>query len=621
MQVTNKNRKVSAPNDNKGHRRQSSSAAPVKGNVKQVELQTELVEKIEDLHNRVRQRAAGAFVKTFEQITQQAVNEGVFKLPKGQTKETYSLSLGLNVEFCLYINLWGHGAEPNPAYSEKMRVILHNIKANPELRDSLLTQSLSPGELTEMSSDEMASTELQAEKAQIIRETEKQHILLPETAPKFRKTHKGDELIEDSSHQFVNIGPAPQLSTRIHQQINKEESPDRMGSHSPTAFQPASFKPASRPLTVDTQARRGSAVNRRSSSGFDMNNVWSAIDSPSASRPLATPSTPGIRGPGAKADPEIDELLGPEDQEEPYSPMDYSMEPGMIWRGNLVMPAVAQFRASAKYAAGANLESRYPWTDLIGKVLWVEGRLPGNIANDYICNLRFSKTTDVSAITLVAEDGDKDQDGFSKLFEYFTTRNRWGVGKSPLAHTRDVYVIPLDAGDAPKPEFLNLLEDSAVPDNRTERMLLVVYIIKLTPPTFQEATATPSTQHGTNGATHAAPDSVLQPITNLPATNLPSITESATTTSDSPKTGIEAAEFVLGKEFISAPTVKMILAQAPNCGQEHFTHIRHCYQEDPRTMDDWELLVAALTARAEKRDKEEAEAAAAKQAQATSGSA
>ena len=613
MQIANKTRKVSTSTDNKGHRRQSSSAQ-VKGNTKQVELQTELVEKIEDLHNRVRQRAAGAFVKTFEQISQQAIDEGAFKLPKGQTKETYSLSLGLNVEFCLYINLWGHGAEPNPTYSEKMRVILHNIKANPELRDNLLTQSLSPGELTEMSSDEMASTELQAEKAQIIRETEKQHILLPEIAPKFRKTHKGDELIEDSSHQFVNVEAVPQLSTRIHEQITKEESPDRMGSHSPTAFQPASFKPSSRPLTVDTQGRRRSTMDRKSSSGFDMNNVWSSVDSPSASRPLATPSTPGIRGPGAKADPEIDELLGPEDQEEPYSPMDYSMEPGMIWRGNLVMPTVAQFRASAKYAAGANLESRYPWTDLIGKVLWVEGRIVGNIASDYICNLRFSKTTDVSVITLVAEDNDKDQDGFSKLFEYFTTRNRWGVGKSPLAHTRDVYVIPLDAGDAPKPEFLNLLEDSNVPDNRTERMLLVVYIIKLTTTTSQEATGL---QHGTNGASHASPDdAAAQSTSNISLSNVPNTAESSTTSGEPPKTGIEAAEFVLGKEFITAPTVKMILAQAPNCGQEHFTHIRHCYQEDPRTMDDWELLVAALTARAEKRDIEEA-AAAAKQAQAT----
>ena len=587
-------------------RRQSSTISQTKGSAKHVELQTELVERIEHLHNRVRQRAAGAFVRTFEQITKQALDEEKFKLPGRQTIAVFALALGLSVEFCLYINIWGHGSEPNPAYSEKMRVILHNVKANPELRDRLLNQSLSPSELTQMSSDEMASRELQAEKAQIIKETEKQHILLPEAAPKFRKTHKGEELIEDSTHQFLSTESAPQLSTRIHEKGTKEESPDRMGSHSPTAFQPTSFKQGINPLTVDTQARRKSTIERKQSSGFDMNNVWSSVDSPSAVRPIATPNTPGIKGPGAQADAEIDQLLG-NDEEEPYSPMDYTMEPGMIWRGNIIMPTVAVFQASAKYAAGANLEKQYPWTDVIGRTLWVEGRIPGEVASEYVCNLRWSKTTDVSIISLTPSDNPQDQQNFTKLFEYFTTRQRWGVGKSPLEHTRDVYIIPLESGTAPKPEFLNLLEDSAVEENRPNRMLLVVYIIKLTATTASSTAETPATPAQQTLASPAIPNQ--QPSSNGAAT-----TSATTPSTNHPipqdgtgKTGRPAADFILGPTLSSAPTISQILEQAPNCGERQFMHIRACYLEDPRTMTDWGLFVAALTLRADRTDAEVAQ--------------
>lgn len=550
-------------------------------------------------------------MKTFEQITQQALVEGTFKLPNRQTIAAFALGLGLSVEFCLYINIWGHGSEPNPAYSEKMRVILHNVKANPELRDRLLNQSLSPSDLTQMSSDEMASRELQAEKAQIIKETEKQHILLPEAAPKFRKTHKGEELIEDSTNHFVNTESAPQLSTRIHEKGTKEESPERMGSHSPTAFQPTSFKQNANPLTVDTQARRKSTTERKSSSGFDMNNVWSSVDSPSAARPMVTPNTPGIKGPGAKADPEIDQLLG-NDEEEPYSPMDYTMEPGMIWRGNIVMPTVAEFQANAKYAAGANLEKQYPWADVIGRTLWIEGRIQGDVASEYVCNLRFSKTTDVSIISLTPSDNTRDHQNFTKLFEYFTTRQRWGVGKSPLGHTRDVYIIPLESGNAPKPEFLNLLEDSAVGENRPNRMLLVIYIIKLTAPTTgtpatpaQQTVASPAiNQQASNGSVNITmPDVTSSVDTKSIATNGP-VLAIEPSQDGTGKKGREAAEFILGPVLSNAATVNHILTQALDCGEQQFMHIRACYLEDPRTMTDWPLLLTALTLRAQTTDAE-----------------
>ena len=81
-------------------------------------------------------------------------------------------------------------------------------------------------------------------------------------------------------------------------------------------------------------------------------------------------------GSQVQADADTEHLLKDEEpeDEEPYSPRDYDMDPGTVWRGVLSMASVAEFRGNEKHVAGANLSSVYPWSQLIPHALHIEGR-------------------------------------------------------------------------------------------------------------------------------------------------------------------------------------------------------------------------------------------------------
>jgi hypothetical protein len=616
----------------------------VRRDSKDVPLQAELVENIEDLHSKVRQRAATALVKMFEQRAKEAIKDGTLKLPAGQTWDSFGRRLGLTVEYSLYMNYWGHGSEPNPPYSERMRMILHNVKTNDELRDKLLGGTLTPHALTQLSSHEMARKELQEETAQIIKENDKQHLLIQESGPRIRRTHKGEELIIDETEPQQSTSEAPQnssVSRRTDTEGEREVSPERMSPQSPSRVELPDdiVKSPSKPLKIDTQTRAKRHPERKQSSTFNMDSVWSSVDSPSMARPIPVPNTPITTGPGAKADPEIDKLLKDEEDEEPYSPMDYEMEPGTIWRGNVLMPSIAEFHASAKYAAGANLSEVYPWQQLIGSPLSVEGRIQIDKASDYVCSLQWSKTTDVTVISLTPAEHAQDQAQFDKLFTYLTSRQRYGVGKSPVPNVRDIYIVPLEAGNAKKPDFIDLLEDCVLEDQRPSRVLLVVFIIKTTPPngttSGTASNATPrqpeinSPMTGLRGGSISSQASghfhipstaqqVMSPLSaatpfpppvsaqpsgqslpgQMPAYALQQQhTPQTPLSAIGPKTGVEAARFVLG-DLANSPTVAQILASAPNTPEDQWHHIRVILERDPKTRTDWTALMAALTARA-----------------------
>ena len=612
-------------------------------------MQAELVENIEELHSDARKRAAKALVRMFVDSTRTAQKDGTFKLPTGQTEDAFGLRLGLTVEYSLYMNFWGHGENPNPPYGEKLRTILHNVKDNSNLRSRLLKGSLSPHDLTNMSSLEMARKELQEETAQIMKQNEKQHVLVQEEGPRMRRTHKGDELIVDESQHMTSNEPT-QSAPRRHQHADGQaESPEEMSPRSPNAVElphdigKSPTSPTStnitNPLRVDTNRTRPKPPPERrrstASNAFNMDSVWSSVDSPSTHRPIPIPNTPAAApGPGAKADPEIDHLLKDDDDEEPYSPMDYEMEPGTVWRGSVVMPTIAEFKGSARHVAGADLHDIFPWEQLMPPVLTVEGRIPVDRASDYLCGLRYSKTTDVCVVAVAPAEHQADREQFDKLFAYFTSRARYGVvGRSPVANVRDVYVVPLEAGDAKKPDFIELLQDASVENDRPQRLLLVTYVIKTrtdaapppggataTLPSAAAAIATTTMTPSGNAMSPLNPQTGFAPppSSNTNAPNLHphpsqesqqsfpqqqqphSPPQGTTTTTGMPsaqKTGMEAARLVLGPDLVQAPTVGQLLASAPETSEAQWLGIRQVLEAEPAARNDWGVFVKSLQAR------------------------
>ncbi|MCJ1446571.1 MAG: hypothetical protein MMC23_007076 [Stictis urceolatum] len=625
--AASKSRKVSTPKEPKpAPRRQSSIATPVRKE-SLAPIQAELVENISDLQNPSRQRAAKALERLFVDQTEVAKKQGTFKQAGAQSNAEFGLKLALKVEYALYLNLWGHGSEPNPQYGEKLRMMLHNVKANPTLRDRLLNGLLSANAFSQMDSFQMASKEKQAETAQILKETEKQHILVQEEGPRIRRTHKGDEFIGDEAQHLTG----EQLtSSHVPRQLdglveNGEDNQEEEGPSSPNAVElPDDIQspgPA-RPLRVDTKAKPP-PTHRKSSSNFDINNVWSNVESPHANnkQPGSFPTITGkpsqtASGPGVKADPEIDSLLKDEEDDEPYSPMDYVMEPGTVWRGSIVMPTVTDFRASAKFVAGFDPSPVHSWGRLMPTQLTIEGRIDVSKATQYLCGLQWSKSTNVSVAALTPAESAHDRQQFDKLFAYFTERLRYGViGKSPVELVRDIYVVPLEAGDEKRPEFIELLEHCDVPPTgRPTRILLVVYVIKVRAenvPAPGSAVATPrqpefagSPVAPPGGMPHMSPAQAPGGFTPgqgpapafSPQPSQSGFQPPPTPNNDSAAnlTGWEAAHQILGPDLAGSPVISTLLQQAPGTGVSEFKAIKGIMERVPQARVDMTQLTDAL---------------------------
>ncbi|MCJ1245252.1 hypothetical protein MMC30_002455 [Trapelia coarctata] len=673
---SSKIRKVSTPKEVKPlpQRRKSTApstamTAPPRRDSKEVSLQAELVENISDLQSEARRRVASALVKLFIEQIQQAQKQGAFTLLPGQSTDAFGLRLGLTVEYAIYLNFWGHGDEPKPEYKEKLRMMLHNVKANPTLRDRLLSGSLSPNEFSKMSSDDMASKELQEMTAEMIKESEKQHMLVQEDGPRIRRTHKGEELVGDESQhtagtESIFTNPPPRRrESMVDPSAPRHISPDPMSPSSANAVElpqdvtmsGTGLSPTTgRPLTVNTNAVPRTS-ERKSSSAFNIHNVWSSVDSPDVERSRSRhiphhgsrSTSEQMTGQGVQADAEIENLLKDEEQDddEPYSPVDYDAEPGTIWRGNLTMASVAQFRGAAKHVAGANLSSVYPWTQLIPHSLQIEGRIDVDRASQYLCGLQWSKTTDVSVVAITPAETPEDEAHFNKLFIYFTERNRYGViSKSPVPSVRDIYLVPLEAGTAKKPEFIELLEDSTVDDNRPTRMLLVTYVIKTKTDTTPSAQATPrnldgamivspvSTQPPAQYRTSSLSQSgvAMSPIGPYGGSSFSTPTQHQQAfappqqqqqqqqqqepqpyspvydtnngahahTHSPPKalTGMDAARQVLG-DVANTPSVAELLSKAPATGVAEFGIIKEVFESVPASQGDFTMLMGLLNAR------------------------
>ena len=633
-------------------RRKSGAPAAKKRDSTAGQPQLELVEQPSELQSDERQRVATALVKLFKDLTKQAEKQGAFSLPKGQKVDEFGNKLGLLVEQAIFMNFWSGTGKAPEAYANKFRTISHNAKKNPSLRDRVLSGSLSPSDFSRMEPKDMASEELQEMKEEMLKEAEKQHVLIQEEGPRMRRTHKGEELIEDESHIADSmdssfVAPVRKRPSEIDPNIAKQASPDTEKLQSPAAVElPETFGIGSpttaQPLKIDTNTEPRAptaAPERKSANNFNIQDVWQGVKGPDPetqrTRQASRPSEPLLQQPqgsGVKADPEIDQLLKDEEpeDEEPYSPIDYTAEPGSnIWHGKLAMAGIASFHGTGRHVAGADLSATLPWHTLIPTSLTIEGRISTERAEEYLCSLKWSTTTDVIVVAVTPNSDAESQVQFDKLFTYFTERRRYGViGKSPVPSVKDTYVVTLDAGAGKKPDFVEMLEYCIIEDPRPERTLLLTFAVKLnnspsaqqTPrPTDAGLIASPiaaSSSQASNMGQH--PGFQNSPTAFTTPQHLPPYASSPTQTQHAympphhqqsyppqPQqyggtgvTGIDAARQALG-ELASAPVVSELLKEAPSSGVAmglpEFLAIREFLQTVPAAREDLTLLEGLLT--------------------------
>lgn len=622
------------------------SGPPKKGTNTEQSPLMDLPEGVDELES-TRQGPAKYLQKMLLGAISNAVDAGTYAFQAGESVESKSLRLALEVERAV------HDTHPKESYGPQIRTISSNIKTNQTLCDRLLSRDLSPAGLAAMSTEEMATKELQREIAEMKARADKQSIMVTEEGPRMRRTHKGDEMIEDNYAANVSSDLMSKPVARRREILDpnadmairsRENTPG-----SPTVELPESIDDyrsrddirghaePKQPLNVDTKSttpdlRKSSTQN----TDFDFNKVFSSTQTPTSAHPVRRPSAPAPPPSGPGEDPDVDRLLRDDDdppESPPYSPTDYVADPTIIWRGKLTMNSIADFPCVARHIGGADTAdpsaSLGTWNDIIPADLTVAGRIDHEKAVDYLCSLRYSAGTDVSVIALTPV-GERAAEDFNRLFDYFHSKNRYGVvGNRSYGNVRDTYLVPVEAGVGNVPEFMQNLVDSKLPETRTERMILIAFVIRSTvsPVTHGEDGAGSPSVGGSlhralsnlsgpamspmppnNGfspsphSSHAPPQQpstqqVAQPQQQPYTPGPPNQAQHNLASRDlAQKQGEALATQVLGP-LVHAPTVAFLMPQAFQMHEREWRVIREIFEEEPVARDNLQHLSALLSAR------------------------
>ena len=576
---------------------------------------------------------AKALKKSISHVLSTIVKDGQVDVPEGSTEDGMSEEYALLIERAVYDT---HPATKGQReYNQQIKSLTFNLKHNPEVMQGLLHGIHSPTTLAVMTSEQLASAEMQKQTAEMRAKAEKQSILYTqETGPRVRRTHKGEEVVEDES--TLNEAPMPMAG-----------GPRKGGSQHPPLVKRESTGGDHGDVKARSPSQSEAHQHSPSHPDFDINKVFSTVKSPTASQ-LRRPSAPVLNTSGPGFDPDVDRMLQDETESPPYSPTDEAHDPDAVWKGSLVMSSIADFQATAKHVGGANFASFGPWSRLIPKRMTVAGRIPQQSAIEYLCSLRYSNLTDIVVVSIQPTDAGSQQE-FKALVDYFINKNRYGVvGNKVAGNVRDTYLVPVPAGDNGHPEFMLNLVDNFIPKTRTEPMLLAVFVYRnepdqlkqaqdeITPaPTPQPPSATASPTPAPGGqrstsvsgpafspATPLAPSAqqlggpfkstTPVPIPQPPHMQRPQSTSQAAAPASNPsplspgagqmteaqkyqaqQAGQAMAQEILGP-MISFPTVQFLLPQSFQMSRREWEVVRSIYERDPRARDDLQYLGALL---------------------------
>ena len=579
---------------------------------------------------------AKALKKSLVHVMTGMAKDNQLEVPEGSTVDSMAETSALQIERAVFDT---HPmAKGQKEYSQQIKSLTFNLKHNPELVHGLIQGIHTPPTLAVMTSDQLASAEMQRQTAEMKAKAEKASILYQHetSGPRVRRTHKGEEVVEDESFINKNDDAPPPLPPgggpprrSVSSATGKEQGPSSV-KNEPTGAEQTEL-PRRSPSQDETGHHRSP-----SQSNFDIKKVFSSVRSPSMSHPRR-PSALATTGPGEDAD--VDRLLQDENESPPYSPTEEAHDPDIVWRGSLAMSSVADFQAVGKHIGGANFASIGPWSKLIPHRLTVAGRIPQQSAIEYLCGLRYSSLTDVIVVNIEPVSPEAKTE-LNNMVDYFVGKKRYGViGDKVAGNVRDTYLVPVPPGEDNHPEFMLNLVDNHIPKSRTEPMLLAVFVYRndpsqlksVTPPTPSQSTANPSGTPATAGAPGAGvtqrsnstsgpafspatpqgsfsngpfhsttPVPVPQPPYSRPqpppqAQQPPAQAQQQPSDQEAERqratqTGEAIAREVLGPELLSSPSVQFLLPQAWQMSRREWEVIKGILGREPRAREDLKFL-------------------------------
>lgn len=585
----------------------------------------DLAKAIGELPNQ-RTGPAKALNKSISHVLMSIQKQGTLQLEEGSTIESKSETLALQIERAVFDT---HPAtKGQKEYTQQVKTLAFNLKNNPELCHGLLARTLSPSGLAVMTSEQLASSEMQKQTAEMKAKAEKQSIFYTsETGPRVRRTHKGEEVIDDES--FVTDAPVPLPAGPRRPPVQAVKKEPVGGDQLDLASHPEQHD--------DTQ-------RSPSHPDFDITKVFSSVKSPTASQ-NRRPSAPTALANGPGVDADVDRMLQEENESPPYSPTEETQDPDVIWRGALAMSSIADFPATAKHIGGANFAAVGPWSKLIPRRMTVAGRITEQSAIEYLCSLRYSSFTDIIVVSITPVSPASHTE-FNALIDYFVSKKRYGViGDKVVGNVRDTYLVPVPPGEDNYPEFMLNLVDNKIPKTRTEPMLLAVFVYRNDPEQLkqlkdnaqQDASAqgsptpvghaqrsnstasagpafSPATPQAPQGAfPQNSPPPHLLSMTPVPIPQPPHTRPAAAPAPSAPpasqppapsdmseaqkyqaqQAGAAMAQEILGP-LISVPTVQFILPQAWQMSRREWEVVRKIFERDPRAREDLQHLGTLL---------------------------
>lgn len=498
-------------------RRKSSSANTLTTTAPQTGVATEI-----DALPPKQKSMAEKLRDTLIPLINDAADSRSYRIPDGQTARSLATQFALDIDHAM-LERHGEPESANSPFSSQVRSVMFNIKKNTNLVDQLLSKSLKAEDFASMTSEEMASEEKQREYAAIREANVKQVLLKEDTGPHYRKTHKGEELVDnDNEHQHDDFkAPAPPRDRDNEDSVQAPSSP--VQEQQMTVELPEDIEKRA-PIAVDTTS--GADSTRRPSSNFDINSVFAQVRSPqtdqqafSHRRQSSVRAPEKASGPGVDAD--VDRLLKDEDGDVEMTGFG---DDTIVWQGSIHMQQMEPFAVVARFIAGGDFGKAVPWEKLLSSSLPIQGRIEEGKGDEYIRGLAMTGSHDVAVLALspVTAEG---RDSMDHLYRYFQPRNRWGVvpvDKLESEAMRDLYVVPIPPGGSNLPGFIDMLEYCTIESPRKEHMLLLALVAKLpdvqpAPPQFehQALEATPVQPapmvHPPNGTSGPSPSPLTNP--------------------------------------------------------------------------------------------------------------
>ncbi|KAK9480610.1 transcription factor S-II, central domain-containing protein [Lipomyces japonicus] len=444
------------------------------------------VEHIEGLQDKVRQSVANALLGILEKCATAAVAAGSLTLAEDETPHDHAEKIAIDIEHGIFEQLATKTEKDVGAkYRDKFRTISFNLKdaKNATFRERVVLGQIDAQSIVNLTSEEMMNPELQKLAETVRAESISQSILKKTEAPRIRRTHKGEEFVGDDDSFITQPEPESVTISKDGEQNDQKQDETVTNENIENVIKEPPNNSRSRSNSPPPPNFNDSAGFGPATDDFEREYSPDMYD-PASLSPPPTGLSPRQQLHEYDDDDEIDRLIRDEpvtdqdnDADNSYSPQLQSFD-HTIWEGTISMSTVAQLNATAVQVGGPLFDEEIrKWRNVVPPSIDVDGRIPSDRASSYLYDV--ASTKDIVAIEFKISDASSKQQQaeFTKLFDYFRSRDRYGVLRNKnIHHVKDAYLVPLLPADS-RPPFVSMISSFSIPKSINRPMLLGIYVV------------------------------------------------------------------------------------------------------------------------------------------------